>query len=336
MRTNAFVRMSVVWVAVSLAPIAWAEQLTYDTMYVFGDSLSDTGNDLIATKAQGFVPAIPPSETPYATYYQGRFSNGPVAVEYLWVKLIGSAQKPVSPFLGAKRNVTKKGAVSLAFGGSASGMSNLTPGGFSVPGLLGQVDMFLAGRGAGRAVTDALYVVWSGANDYIAGLTSSPETVVGNIVSAIQLLHADGARDFLVPNLPDIGSSPLIQARGPATASYFTEVTQAHNVALAHALVGLAASLPNTRIVQLDVYGVVRSLALSGTIVASPPQLAVVAQMVAVDCLFLNPATCIDVDLHAPVPRPFLFWDVLHPTTHVHHAIGAAMFSALLTASNGP
>ena len=329
MRTNAITRIFLVWVAVLLAPVGWAAQPSYDAMYVFGDSLSDTGNVLIATKAQGLVPAIPPSETPYATYYQGRFSNGPVAVEYLWAMLVGTAPKPVIPFLGAKRNVTKKGAVSLAFGGSASGVSNLTPGGFPVPGLLGQVGMFSAAQGAGQPVTNALYVVWTGANDYIAGLASSPDAVVGNIVGAIQSLHALGARDFLVPNLPDSGSSPLIQAQGQATAAYFSQLTQAHNAALAQALIGLAASMPSARFVQLDVYGVVQSLALSGNIVASPPQLAVVAPVVAVDCLFLNPATCIDVDPNTPVPQPFLFWDVLHPTTYVHRAIGMAMFNAV-------
>lgn len=333
MRTNIAVLTFIVSMTMLQAPSVSAAPPIYDAMYVFGDSLSDTGNDMIATKAQGFVPAIPPSETPFATYFQGRFSNGPVAVEYLWAKLIDKVKKPVNPFLGAKRNVTKKGAVSFAFGGSASGVLNLTPGGFPVPGLLGQVDMFVANQGEGSAVRNALYVVWTGANDYIAGLAASPDTVVSNIVSAIHSLYATGARDFLVPNLPDIGLVPLIQAQGPATASYFTQVTLAHNEALAQALIGLATSLPNARIVQLDVYGVVQSLALSGDIVVSPPQLAVVAPIVAVDCLFLNPATCIDVSLTAPVPLPFLFWDVLHPTTHVHHAIGAAMFSAVTTAT---
>ena len=70
-------------------PAAWAGATTnYQAMYVFGDSLSDTGNDFISTTAQRLVPAIPPSVSPYATYWQGRFSNGPVAVEYLW-RLLG-------------------------------------------------------------------------------------------------------------------------------------------------------------------------------------------------------------------------------------------------------
>jgi phospholipase/lecithinase/hemolysin len=62
---------------------SWAGQANYNVMYVFGDSLSNTGNDFVASSAQGLSPAIPPSPTPYATYWKGRFNNGPVAVEHL-------------------------------------------------------------------------------------------------------------------------------------------------------------------------------------------------------------------------------------------------------------
>ena len=53
----------------------------YSAMYVFGDSLSDNGN---IPAASGYRPSAP--------YYDGRFSNGPVAVEYLANNLgIGAA-----------------------------------------------------------------------------------------------------------------------------------------------------------------------------------------------------------------------------------------------------
>lgn len=48
----------------------------------------------------------------------------------------------------------------------------------------------------------------------------------------------------------------------------------------------------------------------------------------AADCLFRNPATCVNVNLTAFLP-PFLFWDVMHPTTQVHGVIGNAMLNAL-------
>src|SRR4029453_12923135 len=51
---------------------AWADSTPFSRIIVFGDSLSDTGNFYHLTG--GFPPA------PYAN---GRFSNGPLWIEYL-------------------------------------------------------------------------------------------------------------------------------------------------------------------------------------------------------------------------------------------------------------
>ena len=55
----------------STMPAAWAG--TFTNLYVFGDSLSDAGNVFAATAGQ----------QPGSPYYDGRYSNGPVWVEYL-------------------------------------------------------------------------------------------------------------------------------------------------------------------------------------------------------------------------------------------------------------
>ena len=56
--------------------------------YVFGDSFVDNGNVLIGTQLLGFAVPQPPSSSPHETYFQGRFSNGPVEFEYLeWQEL---------------------------------------------------------------------------------------------------------------------------------------------------------------------------------------------------------------------------------------------------------
>src|SRR5262245_21659311 len=77
---------------VVVAPIG-ARGAHFIHFFVFGDSISDTGNDLILSSALGAQPALPPSFSPNRTYFNGRFTNGPVAVEYLW-GLLNSA--PVS------------------------------------------------------------------------------------------------------------------------------------------------------------------------------------------------------------------------------------------------
>ena len=81
-----------------------AQAPKFDAFFVFGDSLSDTGNLWLLTKSAGQDPAIPPSVSPHMTYFQGRFSNGPVAFEYLWDLMSSKAGGSVTPFrrIGAR------------------------------------------------------------------------------------------------------------------------------------------------------------------------------------------------------------------------------------------
>ena len=134
----------------------YAQVPRFDAMYVFGDSLSDNGNDLILTKLIGVNPAIPPSESPNRTYFQGRFSNGPVAFEYLWRLLKQNASANVKPSL-AFALPSQNGAISYAFGGATSGFSATTPGGFPVPGLLSQVEAFHFGLFGRKPPQRSLY-----------------------------------------------------------------------------------------------------------------------------------------------------------------------------------
>lgn len=313
--------------ATVMASSAIAAQPNYAAMYVFGDSLSDTGNDFAATTAQQMVPAIPPSVTPYATYWQGRFSNGPVAVEYLWRFMSRNNNAQLAPFV-SNPSLDGKTSVNFAFGGAGSGIQNATPTGFLVPGLVGQVGLYTTALAGRKSRPDALYVVWSGSNDYLQNITHDPYVVVGNISTAISTLYATGAREFLVPNLPDLGGAPLVKAQGGA--ALFTALSKNHNALLASTLNTLSRSLPGVKIVQLDVFALGQVLVSSGIVNSDVPALAFLSPGTgAVDCLFRNPSTCVDVTQLGFV-APFLYWDILHPTTQVHGVMGTAMYQALL------
>ncbi len=91
----------------------------------------------------------------------------------------------------------------------------------------------------------------------------------------------------------------------------------------------LDRTLPISRFVQVDVYGLGESLIESGSVITELPATEFLAPgSPAKDCLFINPASCIDVPMSSYLPF-FLFWDVLHPTTQVHSAIGTSMYKAL-------
>lgn len=321
------IKICLVFFAVFTFPSSWAA-----TVYVFGDSLSDTGNDIILTKAQRIFPAIPPSESPHRTYYNGRFSNGPVSVEYLWRLLQNDRNAVLTPFM-SKQGLTLDGGVSLAFGGSKSGFVSQTPGLFYVPGVLGQIELFRKALKGKKPKADALYVIWTGANDYIVPERgegpAEPAEVVANITKAIETLYSIGARNFLVPNLPDLGLAPIVHE----SASQFSQLTQSHNALLERARDELDIRLKGAIITFVDIYAVSQNLLSTGTpppdpkpILIFPPALAVISGEVASACLFIDPTKCPDVNVTGNLSQAYYFWDILHPTTLIHGYFGQAMF----------
>jgi len=145
-------------------------------MYVFGDSLSDTG--AFTALAPGFCP-----DPPYADC---RFSNGPVWVEHL------------ATDLGVSATTAYAGGTNWAIGGQRT--DNL----FADSNFGGQLFNYLGSAG-GMADADALYVIWAGGNDFLQNDpdgTYTPGDAAQNIVDSVATLALAGAMNFLVPNLP--------------------------------------------------------------------------------------------------------------------------------------
>lgn len=185
-------------------------------LYVFGDSLSDTGSVFRATS--GVYPPNPP-------YFQGRYSNGRVWVEYLSEQL---AVRQVNNF---------------AWGGATTINDRIN----SVPGLLAQVHVF--NQSHSQIDGSGLYVLWAGANDYLQG-ENEVAGPVANIQQAITALSSRGAQRFLVANLPDLGQIPATRS-SPNSAGLST-LTQQHNQSLRRSLKVLSQQLPDLQIVTLD------------------------------------------------------------------------------------
>lgn len=310
-------------VSCALAQAASPQTPRFDAMYVFGDSLSDNGNDLILTKLLRLDPAIPPSETPHRTYFQGRFSNGPIAFEYLWRAIKQKQTATVTPSL-AFAQPTQSGAINFAFGGATSGLYATTPGGFIVPGLLGQVEAFRLGLRGGKPKQMALYAIWIGANDYATLTPNQPATVVSNIKKSIQRLHKTGGRHFIILNMPDLGLTPLAISQGPAVSTALSTLSTTHNALLAQAVTELSTILTGIKITSVDVLTLAQRL--FGSTITDFPALETLAPGSSV-CLLLNPITCPDVPL--TLADPFFYWDVEHPTTYIHAILGTEMYEAL-------
>ncbi len=170
-----------------------AHASNFSNLFVFGDSLSDTGNIFVLSSFT----------QPVAPYFNGRFSDGPV-----WVETLAAGLGLPN---GARASL--QGGGNFAFGGAR------TSGG-SIPSVLTQVGSF---AGALPALDpNALYVLAAGGNDMrdarsafptmdaagAAGRQAAAITAVGNLQTAVTQLAAKGARNFLVSNLPDLGITP--------------------------------------------------------------------------------------------------------------------------------
>jgi phospholipase/lecithinase/hemolysin len=216
---------SVAVILLASTAIANAASVSYSSVIVYGDSLSDNGNLFAATSQ---IPAI--GGYPPAPYYMGRFSNGPVAVEQLAAKL----GVPLIDF---------------AFGGATTGVGNQLDGGtqtslgaFNVPGMLTELAAFPP---PAALTSTALFVVWGGANDY--ELNEPVNVAIGDIDAIVNALRAAGATHILVPGLPDLGLTP--EFLGNPTATAFSETFNQ----------GLQATLP-PGVTYFDTFGLLNSI----------------------------------------------------------------------------
>ncbi len=282
-----------------LAGTAFAAQSAvagpYSSLVVFGDSLSDNGNFYQATGG-----ALPQA----ADYSGGRFSNGPVAVEYL------------AQGLGV-------GLQDYAYGGAESGFFNGPAVAMGMPadlqktGVLSQIAFFQAGLGAAGADANALYFVWAGSNDFeFHGF--SPEVgqaAIQNLSSSVLTLYGLGARSFLLPGLPDMGVIPRGLASG--ASALLSQFSLGFNQQLTGAIDQLRA-LPNVQITYFDTMNAQHALMDR----ASEFGISNVGDACFSGFVGEAGSTCAD-------PAAYMYWDRIHPSAVTHQFLGQGMLAAV-------
>ena len=311
---------------------------SYSNIYVFGDSLVDTGNLFNATtfasessESLGLdiaIPVVPPSPP----YFEGRLSNGQIWVDNLAdefdvdltpatelsvaspgsdipspVTLI-DGNPVVSPFFDGN---TVDRSVNFGYAGATTGESGTGVVGDLIPGMEQQVEFFVTDHlQANQAADgDALYVLWGGSNDYFDGAID-PELVVDNIESEIELLYDAGARDFLVVNLPDLGAIPEANNPDlPASPEELSQLSDTHNSLLEESVNELEDSLTGANITVLDID------TLFDDIQTNPEEFG----LTNVTEPFLDPLTF--TPTAGANPDDYLFYDTLHPTEAGHAII---------------
>jgi phospholipase/lecithinase/hemolysin len=193
-----------------------ATTLNFDELVIFGDSISDVNNFYnLSGGAEGSFLQPP-------FYAQGRFSNGPIWVEYLAQDL----------------NLTPETIDNFALGGSTSSSTNIGFPGIPA-GLEQQIDLYTALLLGQPANPSALYTLWAGSNDYFLRLNDLPtrpqeqralvEATVGNLSDALTTLASLGAGNILVPNLADLSDTPLGRSTSPRSQNTLSQIIKRHN-----------------------------------------------------------------------------------------------------------
>ena len=309
--------IAIVLLSLVISTTVYASQ-KFNSIYVFGDSLSDAGN-----------LALVVGDYPDPPYYDNRASNGPVAVEVLADKL------------GLNADASEHVLGGLPAGTNYA-IATARAGGTNLEDLSSQVAAYLAFK---TPLPDDLFVILAGGNDLRDARSEFNPLIVQQIInnavkgikSATETLIAAGAKHIMVVNAPDIGLIPETRIG----ADYFgipwlTDLTtlrsKVFNLKLYFALRSVEWRT-GKRIIKFNLFNHFTNIinnpnefSLSNvtdpcyrTVRYEPPE------------VILNEDVCL-VDNVIQLDN-FFFIDEIHSTAKVNEVIGNAMYQAVMAAT---
>ncbi|KAI8079700.1 GDSL lipase/esterase [Gilbertella persicaria] len=257
----------------------------FEQLVVYGDSVTDNGNVYRATNKT--YPASPP-------YYQGRFSDGPVWLEY------------VSQYLSIP--VQDNG-----YGGATTNADDMTAirNNFTVPGFIQQVETIHVNT------AETLYMVEIGGNDLIGLLYPGAffddhypnydiHRISDNLIQGIQLLiNKYQAQDIVLMNIPSLDVFPGIEQKLKKQAA---QLVIDYNQLVKDKI----QSIKGARIQIFDFYSWVQQ-----------------QMQKAKQYNMITDTACYDDVTSCNTPGNYFFWDTFHFETKVHKALSVSILKML-------
>ena len=287
-------------IALVAAPAMAAESPFSRTVF-FGDSLTDSGY---------FRPLITPASARPVT---GKFTTNPSMV---WAE-------HVADYYGLNAAPNGNGQIGDNHAAGGATVATDVVGALGpTPSLKTQATRYLAANG-GKADGRALYTVWGGANDLLAiGTPAQAPAVIGaavtNQIGIVSTLKSAGANYVMVPNLPDIGLTPLARSQGAVGMATYTGVAKAYNDALYGGL-----KQANIEFIPLDTFGLLQE------IVANPGAYGF-TNATAPACTVASSIACNPTSLVSPNANyTYVFADGIHPSGATHAMLGQYAVSVL-------
>ncbi|MEH2611160.1 SGNH/GDSL hydrolase family protein [Bradyrhizobium sp. AZCC 1693] len=278
--------------AFSLAALP-ASASIYNSLVVFGDSLSDNGNNAVVIGTNAGQTITGNTYVPSQPYGSGVYSNGPV-----WAS--DAASK-----LGVTLQPSLLGGTDYAYGGATTG-----PAGNGFPfSLLTQANQYLA---TNTVSANALYVIAGGGNDARAALgtiagcpaclgptvAATAIQYAANVGAIVDALQAAGAKNIVVWNTPNLGLAPAVAAAGASGLGTFLAANM--NAALAARLAG------ESGVTTFDIFGLGTSIALNPGAFGFTDVTNACGAVVGANC------------------NTYAYWDGIHPTAAAHAVIADA------------
>jgi outer membrane lipase/esterase len=295
--------------------VSWAQADTsFSRLYVFGDSLSDTGN--FGT----FVGGLP------FPFYMNRISNGPVAVERL-AELLGLTANASLHVLMFNAGTNYAVAGANAIGKGPEDLSN-------------QILGFQGNHGF-VAPADALYVMFIGGNDVrsarsVASFKQAKlmvQAAANEVRQAIETLAQAGAHTFLLVNAQNVGAIPETRLiadaiNDPKLVKRTRKLSELYRKELHKIAEDLGdddeyniGDENELNIVEFDLFKFFNKLLKKadklGFTNATDPCFSPQTVSFHPDC---NSGANFD---------QFIFFDEIHPTARAHALVGEALFEAL-------
>lgn len=286
-----------------------ASALPVDDLFIFGDSLTDSGNNALVIGADPGQVITGNSYIPTQPYASQQYTNGNVWA-YSFADAIG---------LGASALPSLAGGGNYAYGGARTSKDG-PPEQFGFPpSLRTQVKGYLESTG-GVASSSALYVVAGGGNDArdaleaVAADPGNAVSIIGKAALAyafntgriVDSLQAAGAQHIVVWDVPNLGITPAVNAEGALAAVLGNLVSKTMSQVLTARLNGEAG------VTLFDMYGLTSAWA------ADPGAYG-----------FANVTDACGAIVGCD-PSTYAFWDGIHPTSAGHALIAEAMFSAVV------
>ncbi len=289
---------------------SWAQaaDVSFSQVFVFGDSLSDTGNLASLT---GDLPS---------PYYMNRISNGSVAVETLAARLghtVSASLHLIGPAEGSNYAVA---------GANAAGMEPMD--------LDIQIVSFQANHIIAPA--DALYVIFVGGNDIrdarsetISILARSKvKAAATKVRKAIQTLSRAGARSFLLVSSPNIGLMPETRRIATATDNpglieRSTTLSKLYQDEL-YKMTRYLKYTSRAKITRFDLFNFFNELVEDADSYGFSNT---------TDACFNSADSTFHPDCNSGSNfDEFVFFDEIHPTTRVHELVGEALYETINSA----